>query len=238
MTAPGLEKFLGTFPHEITCRVIDWVKEEVKRRSGNTESEAGKRSLLNTLHYLFESQNRGLAQAALESVERLTFSGMTLTPIDFAVLSNVIGLCDTIKHLDLQGCHIQYEGIQRLGPGLHKCRELRLGWNDLGDSGVKPVSAALKNPECKIEKLGLWKVGLTDSGAKDLVSALSTNTSLTGLDLRSNSLTDRSGPALRRLILTLPSLEWIGLVGNLFSRTGEKELRSLQEPRPGLTVTV
>ncbi|XP_059814891.1 NACHT, LRR and PYD domains-containing protein 3-like [Hypanus sabinus] len=153
MTARGLEEFLGPFPNETTCRVIDWVKEEVKRRSGNTGSEAGKRSLLNTLHYLFESQNRGLAQAALGSVERISLSGMTLTPIDCAVLSHVIGLCDTIKQLDLENCHIQYEGIQRLGPGLHKCQELRLGHNDLGDSGVKLVSAALRNPECKIQTL-------------------------------------------------------------------------------------
>ncbi|XP_072894297.1 NACHT, LRR and PYD domains-containing protein 3-like [Hemitrygon akajei] len=352
MTARGLEEFLGPFLNETTCRVIDWVKEEVKRQSGNTWTETGKRSLLNTLHYLFESQNRGLAQAALESLEILSFSGMTLTPIDCAVLSHAIGLCDTIKQLDLECCHIQCEGIQRLGPGLHKCQELRLGENKLGDSGVKLVSAALRNaeckiqklglgdvgltdsgvedlasplskisllmeldlgsnklgdsgvklvsaalrnPECKIQKLGLMEIGLTDSGAEDLVSALSTNQSLmelnlsgnkladsgvklvcaalrnleckiqklglrgvgltdsgaedlvsalgtnpslTGLDLRYNSLTDGSVPALRRLILTLPSLERIELYGNRFSGTGEKELRSLQEPRHRLTVSL
>ncbi|XP_072894228.1 NACHT, LRR and PYD domains-containing protein 3-like [Hemitrygon akajei] len=276
MTARGLEEFLGRFPHETTCRVIDWVKEEVKQQSGNTESEAGKRSLLNTLHYLFESQNSGLAQATLGSVETLSFSRMTLTPIDCAVLSHVIGLCDTIKHLDLEDCHIQCEGIQRLGPGLHKCQELRLEWNDLGDlgvklvtaalrnpeckiqklwltrvgltdsgaqdlisalstnpsltelnlsnnklgdSGVKLVSAALRNPECKIQKLGLRKVGLTDSGAEDLVSDLGTNPSLTVLDLRYNSLTDRSVPALRSLILSLLSLKRIELRGNPFIET-------------------
>ncbi|XP_072893763.1 NACHT, LRR and PYD domains-containing protein 3-like [Hemitrygon akajei] len=293
MTARGLEEFLGPFPHQTTCRVIDWVKEEVKL-SGNTRSETGKSSLLNTLHYLFESQNRGLAQATLGSVETLSFSGMTLTPIDCAVLSHVIGLCDTIKHLKLENCHIQCEGIERLGPGLHKCLELSLRGNDLRDSGVKLVSAGLRNPECKIQKLGLrdvgltdsgaedlasalstnpslmelylsdnklgdsgvkllsvalrnaeckiqklelWDVGLTDSGAEDLVSALSTKASLTRLNLGLNSLTDRSVPALRHLILTLPSLKWIRLAGNRFSRAGRKELGSLQEPRPGLTVT-
>ncbi|XP_072891835.1 NACHT, LRR and PYD domains-containing protein 3-like [Hemitrygon akajei] len=352
MTARGLEEFLGPFPHQTTCRVIDWVKEEVKRQSRNTGSEAGKRSRLNTLHYLFESQNRGLAQAALGSEETFSFSGMTLTPIDCAVLSHVIGLCDTIKHLDLENRHIQCEGIQRLGPGLHKCQELRLSGNDLGDSGmklvsaalrnpackiqklglnsvgltdcgaedlasalstypsltgldlsynklgdsgVKLVSAALRNPECKIQKLGLMDVGLTDSGAEDLVSALSTNSSLTllnlsnnelgdsgvklvsvalrnpeckiqnlwlynvglkdsgaedlasafstnssltVLNLKSNWLKDRSVPALRRLILTNLSLKWIGLEGNRFSRTGKKELRSLQGVRPGLNVNI
>ncbi|XP_059816525.1 NACHT, LRR and PYD domains-containing protein 3-like isoform X2 [Hypanus sabinus] len=236
MTARGLEEFLGPFSHQTTCRVIDWMMEEVKRQSGNTWSEAGKRSLLNTLHYLFESQNRGLAQAALGSVERFSLSGMTLTPIDCAVLSHVIGLCDTIKQLDLENCHIQYEGIQRLGPGLHKCQELRLGENKLGDSGVKLVSESLRNPECKIQKLRLRSVGLTDSGAEDLVSALSTKPSLKELNLVSNSLTDQSIPALRRLVLTLPNLTGIWLGRNRFSETGEKELRSLQEPRPRLGV--
>ncbi|XP_072891820.1 NACHT, LRR and PYD domains-containing protein 3-like [Hemitrygon akajei] len=236
MASRGLEEFLGPFPHQTTCRVIDWVKEEVTRQVGNTESKAGKRSLLNTLHYLFESQNRGLAQAALGSVEELSFRGMTLTPIDCVVLSHAIVLCDTINNFDLWNCHIQCEGIQRLGPGLHKCLDLRLGDNDLGDSGVKLVSAALRNPECKIQKLKLFRVGLTDSGAEDLVSALSTNRSLTELVLTSNSLTDRSVPALRHLILNRPCLEWIWLGGNRFSWTGEKELRSLQEARPGLKV--
>ncbi|XP_059817317.1 NACHT, LRR and PYD domains-containing protein 3-like [Hypanus sabinus] len=350
MIARGLEEFLGPFTHETTCRVIDWVKEEVKRQSGNTRSESGKRSLLNILHYLFESQNRGLAQAALRSVETLSFSGITLTPIDCAVLSHVIGLCDTIKYLNLEYCHIQCEGTQRLGPGLYKCRELRLGGNQLGDSGLKLVSAALRNPECKIQKLRLDNVGLTDSGAEelasalstnpllseldlsfnklgdsgvklvsvalrnpeckiqtlwlthvgltdtsakdlasalstipsltelylsdnklgdsgvklvsmalrnpeckiqalrlgsvgltdsgveDLVSALSTKPSLTWLNLGSNSLTDRSVPALRHLILTLPSLEWIGLHWNRFSEAEGNKLRSLQGLRPGLMV--
>ncbi|XP_072891590.1 NACHT, LRR and PYD domains-containing protein 3-like [Hemitrygon akajei] len=352
MTARALEEFLGPFPDETNSRVIDWVKEEVKRQIASTVSESGKRSLLNTLHYLVESQNRGLAQATLESMRTLSFSGMTLTPIYSTVLSHAIGLCDTIKHLDLGNCHIQCEEIQRLGPGLHKCQELRLWGNDLGDSGVKLVSAALRNPECKMQKLWLnsvsltdsgaedfvsalstnpsltvlslnnnglgdsgvklvsvalgnpkckiqklWldNVGLTDSGAEDLASALGTNRSLTGLslgynklgdsgvkmvpaglrnpeckirnlwlykvgltdygaedlasalstipsltwlDLGSNSLTDQSVPALRRLVLNHPSLEWIGLRGNQFSETGGKELRSMQEPRPGLTVTV
>ncbi|XP_072893439.1 NACHT, LRR and PYD domains-containing protein 3-like isoform X1 [Hemitrygon akajei] len=238
MTARGLEEFLGPFPHQTTCRVIDWVQEEVKRRSRNTRSEAGKRRLLNTLHYLFESSNRGLAQTALGSVKKLSFSEMTLTPVDCAVLSHVIGLCDTIKHLNLENCHIQCEGIQGLGPELHKCQKLRLGRNKLGDSGVKLVSAALRNPECKIQTLGLWGVGLTDSGAEDLVSALSTNPSVTGLNLGLNSLTDRSVPALRRLILTLPSLEWIWLASNQFSESGEKELRYRRGVRPRLSVIV
>ncbi|XP_067836547.1 NACHT, LRR and PYD domains-containing protein 3-like [Heptranchias perlo] len=351
-SARPLEEFLGPFLHQTICGVIDWVKEKVEGEIGKTESETGKRNLLNTFHYLFESQNQTLARVTVGSVETLTFSGLRLTPIDCAVLSHVIGLCDTIKHLDLWNCSIQCEGLQRLGPALHKCQELRLGKNKLGDSGVKLLSAALRNPDCKTQKLCLWAndltasctkylvsvlttkrsltdlnlgnnklgdsgvkllsaalrnpdckiqklqlcdndltdsctrdlssalstnlsltflklgnnklgdsgvkllsealrnpdckiqtlgldaVGLTDSCTKDLVSALSTNQSLTGLNLGSNSFTDRSIPALRSLIRSRRSLEWIGLKGNQFSPNGKRHLESLRESRPGLIVGV
>ncbi|XP_078288225.1 NACHT, LRR and PYD domains-containing protein 3-like isoform X2 [Rhinoraja longicauda] len=322
-SARVLEEFLGPFRHQTTCRVIDWVKEEVKRQAGNTGEDAGKRRLLNALHYLFESQNPALAQQTLGSVEILSFRGQGLTPIDCAVLSHVIRHCDTIKHLNLWKCRIQCEGLQRLGPVLHKCQhlglnnvgltdsgaedlasalstntaltqldlsgnnlgdsgvklvsaafrntdckiqrlklcsvgltdsgaedlafalstntsltELELSENNLGDSGVKLVSAALGNPDCKIQRLGLGSVGLTDSGAEDLVSALSTNTSLTELELGNNSLTDRSVPGLRRLILNLPRLELIWLSGNTFSADGRNQLKSLRGIRSGLSVDV
>ncbi|XP_051886246.1 NACHT, LRR and PYD domains-containing protein 3-like isoform X1 [Pristis pectinata] len=284
-SARGLEEFLGPFSHQTTCRVIDWVKEEVKWQIRNTRNEAGKRRLLNTLHYLYESQNCGLVQATLGSVETLSLSGLQLTPVDCVVLSHAIGFCDTIKHLDLNCCHIQCEGLQRLGPSLHKCQKLGLANNNLGDSGVKLVTAALRNPGCKIQILGLWAVGLTDSSAndltsslstnrslmeldlggndlgdsgvklmsealrnpdckiqklgvgmnsltdsctEDLASALSTNRSLIVLDLRSNSFTDKSIPALCRLILTLQSLKCIWLEGNCFSPEREKEMQCLQ----------
>ncbi|XP_067835585.1 NACHT, LRR and PYD domains-containing protein 3-like isoform X2 [Heptranchias perlo] len=271
-SARPLEEFLGPFLHQTICRVIDWVKEMIEGQIRKSGSKTGKRNLLNTLHYLFESQNTALARATVGSVETLTFGDreaectLQLTPIDCAVLSHVIGLCDTIKYLDLEYCSIQCEGFQRLGPGLHKCQVLRLGANKLRDSGVKLLSAALRNPDCKILRLWLWDNGLTasctedlssalstnrsltalnvgcnnlgdsgvkllsaalrnpdckiqeldisdnrltDSCAEDLYSALRTNRSLTWLNLRTNSFTDQSVPALRSLILTCRSLEWI-----------------------------
>ncbi|XP_059811478.1 NACHT, LRR and PYD domains-containing protein 3-like [Hypanus sabinus] len=348
MTTWRLAEILGPFPQEMVYGVIDWVKEEVKRQTGNASSAVAKRTLLNTLHYLFESQNHALAQATLGSVEKLSFSGLRLTPIDCAALSHVIGLCNAIKHLNLEQCYIQCEGLQRLGPALHKCLDLRLGSNEVGDSGVKLVSAALRNPECKIQRLWIDRNGLTDSCAgylasalstnrsltelylrgnnlgdsgmklmslalrdpeckiqrlwlgensltescatglgdalsknvsltmlelgrnelrdlgvklvsaslssphcklkqlwlrdvsltdyciEDLVSALMTNLSLNDLDLGSNSLTDRSVPALQRLILEHPNLQQFGLRNNPFSSDGENQLKSLQGSRPGL----
>eukprot|EP00062_Callorhinchus_milii_P025853 gi/632987296/ref/XP_007910713.1/ PREDICTED: NACHT, LRR and PYD domains-containing protein 12-like [Callorhinchus milii] len=118
--AQPLREFLGPFDHQTTCTVIDWLKDKFTARSRDTGTVTGKRKLLNTLHYLFESQNQCL--------------------------------------------------------------------------------------ECKIQRLWLHSNRLTDGCTDDLVSALSTSHSVRDLDLRSNSFTDGSVPALRRLIQTCTSL--------------------------------
>ncbi|XP_007882938.2 NACHT, LRR and PYD domains-containing protein 3-like, partial [Callorhinchus milii] len=128
--AQPLEEFLGPFVHQTTCAVIDWLKEKVKAQIRDTDTVTGKRKLLNTLHYLFESQNRALAQLTLGSVHTLTFGDISpgkalrLTPIDCVMVSQAIRLCDTIKQLNLRSCCIQTEGLQCLVPALHKCQEL------------------------------------------------------------------------------------------------------------------
>uniref|UniRef100_A0A4W3HBS0 NACHT domain-containing protein n=1 Tax=Callorhinchus milii TaxID=7868 RepID=A0A4W3HBS0_CALMI len=128
--AQPLEEFLGPFVHQTTCAVIDWLKEKVKAQIRDTDTVTAKRKLLNTLHYLFESQNQALAQLTLGSVHTLTFGDLSsekalrLTPIDCVVLSQAIGLCDTINQLNLRSCFIQEEGLQRLVAALHKCQEL------------------------------------------------------------------------------------------------------------------
>ncbi|GCB85388.1 hypothetical protein scyTo_0026039, partial [Scyliorhinus torazame] len=119
--ARPLEELLGPFHHQTTCRVIGWVKEKVEGQFGNTERESGKRILLNAFHYLFQSQNKALAQNTVGSVQALMFFGLSLTPIDCVILSHIIGFCNAIQHLDLQNCYIQYEGLQRLEPVLNKC---------------------------------------------------------------------------------------------------------------------
>ncbi|XP_059815652.1 NACHT, LRR and PYD domains-containing protein 3-like [Hypanus sabinus] len=166
-----------------------------------------------------------------------TFPHLTIQEFAAAVAQEFKMRLHTGLRLDNVG--LTYSAAEDLASALSTNRsltELDLSHNKLGDSGVKLVSAALRNSECKIQKLWLRDVGLTDSGAEDLVSALRINPSLTWINLGTNSLTDRSVPALRRLILTLPSPELIRLDGNQFSENGRKELGSLQVPRPGLRV--
>ncbi|XP_067835983.1 NACHT, LRR and PYD domains-containing protein 3-like [Heptranchias perlo] len=236
-SARPLEEFLGPFLHQTICGVIDWVKEKVEGGIGMTESETGKRDLLNTFHYLFESQSQILARVTVRSVEILTFSELLLTPIDCAVLSHVIELCDTIKELDLENCSIQCEGLQRLGPVLHRCQVLRLGRNKLGDSGVKLLSTALRNPDSKIQKLQLWANDLTASCTVDLSSALSTNRSLTVLNLSNNKLGD-SGVKLLSAALRNPDckIQELELCDNDLTASCTKDLSSALSTNRSLTV--
>ncbi|XP_078390100.1 NACHT, LRR and PYD domains-containing protein 3-like isoform X4 [Cetorhinus maximus] len=227
-SARPLEEFLSPFLHQTTCRVIDWVKEKVKGQIGNTATEAGKRNLLNTFHYLFESQNKALAQSAVGSVETLAFSRLRLTPIDCAVLSHVLGLCDTIKHLDLHRCYIQCEGLRRLEHVLYKFQKLRLPSNNLGDSGVKLLSAVLRKPGCKIQELDLQDNNLTDSCTEDLASVISTNQSLTDLNLGVNPLGDSGVKLLSVGLRNLGcKIQRLGLGGNKLTDSCAEDLASV-----------
>ncbi|XP_032871831.1 NACHT, LRR and PYD domains-containing protein 12-like [Amblyraja radiata] len=176
------------------------------------------------------------------TVTELDLSGNKLGDSGVKLVSDALRNPDCKIHtLGLDNVGLTDSGAKDLASALitnHTVTELHLNGNKLGDSGVKLVSDALRNPDCKIQTLWLCGVDLTDSGAEDLVSALSTNTSLTELYLARNSLTDRCVPALRRLILTLPSLKLIWLWGNKFSADGQNQLKSLQGTRRGLGVFV
>ncbi|XP_043541588.1 NACHT, LRR and PYD domains-containing protein 3-like, partial [Chiloscyllium plagiosum] len=65
---------------------------------------------------------------------------------------------------------------------------VNLNDNKLGDSGVKLLPAALRNPNCKIQKLELRGNCLSEPCAEDLASILNTNQSLAELNLGNNKL--------------------------------------------------
>nr|XP_014346492.1 PREDICTED: NACHT, LRR and PYD domains-containing protein 3-like [Latimeria chalumnae] len=67
---------------------------------------------------------------------------------------------------------------------------LKLEGNNLGDSGVKCLSAGLRDPNCKLQKLLLQRCDLTAGCCEELSSVLSTNSSLMELDLEGNNLGD------------------------------------------------
>ncbi|XP_072132687.1 NACHT, LRR and PYD domains-containing protein 3-like [Mobula birostris] len=106
-------------------------------------------------------------------------------------------------------------------------KTMNLGSNDLRDSGIKLVAAALRGPNCKIQKLGLWAVGLTAACAEDLVSTLTASDSLTELELGFNHLGD-SGVERLCSALRKPQcqLQELGLDNNGLTLSCVKELAS------------
>ncbi|XP_069036235.1 ribonuclease inhibitor [Lepisosteus oculatus] len=84
-------------------------------------------------------------------------------------------------------------------------RELDLSENNLGDSGVKLLSEALRNPNCKLTTLKMKVCELTERCCEDLASALqSQHSSLRELDLNKNNLGD-SGVKLLSAALKDPN---------------------------------
>ncbi|XP_064421335.1 NACHT, LRR and PYD domains-containing protein 3-like [Latimeria chalumnae] len=91
---------------------------------------------------------------------------------------------------DLSSILSTNSSLMELNLGRNRLTELDLEGNNLGDSGVKCLSAGLRDPNCKLQKLLLRGCDLTAGCCRDFSSILSTNSSLMELDLRQNKLGD------------------------------------------------
>ncbi|XP_078087637.1 NACHT, LRR and PYD domains-containing protein 3-like [Mustelus asterias] len=218
---------------EAQTYVSDWLEENVKNKVQHLEEGKAQNKLLAMLHYLLEFGDANLMTVALTPTNIVNITHCPLTYTDCLVLSSVLMKVDRIEELNLGSCDIQADAMRQLEQLLSKCKILRLNDNKLGDSGLNLISAVLKQMDCKIQRLELKSNKLSDDCVEMLVSSLSENGSLRELDLsnddmpgdQANCLTDKSVPALKRLIENCSNLKEIKLTHNQFSAAGQNTLK-------------
>ncbi|XP_074854067.1 NACHT, LRR and PYD domains-containing protein 12-like [Carettochelys insculpta] len=76
-------------------------------------------------------------------------------------------------------------------------RELDLCYNKLGDAGFRLLCNGLKQPACKLQKIRLTGCGLTPACCEDLSVVITTNQSLTELNINLDALGDSGMKRLR-----------------------------------------
>ncbi|XP_017337169.3 NLR family CARD domain-containing protein 3 isoform X2 [Ictalurus punctatus] len=111
---------------------------------------------------------------------------------------------------------------------------LDLTGSELGDSGVKRVSALLENPQCKVKNLKLCNCDISDECCAALISALRSNPSqVRQLDLSENKLGD-SGVKCLSAVLENPhcKLEILGMCDCDISDEGCAALASALRSNP------
>ncbi|KAL6483946.1 hypothetical protein MHYP_G00088190 [Metynnis hypsauchen] len=181
--------------------------------SGNTPGESGVKELcdlLNDPSCKLEELRLDLCDITEEGCADL-FRALKLNPSSHLRELNLSGntpgesgvkeLCDLLndpscklEELRLDLCDITEEGCAdlfralKLNPSSH-LRELNLGGNTPGESGVKELCDLLNDPSCKLEKLQLYLCYITEKACADLFRALKLNPSshLRELNLSDNT---------------------------------------------------
>ncbi|XP_054916423.1 NACHT, LRR and PYD domains-containing protein 12-like, partial [Poeciliopsis prolifica] len=144
-----------------------------------------------------------------------------------------------LEALSLSGCLVSEEGCASLASALTSnpshLKVLNLSYNHPRDSGVKLLSAGLKDPHWRLEALRLSGCLVSEEGCASLASALTSNPShlKEELDLSNNNLQD-SGVKLLSAGLKSPNcnLETLSLSGCLVSEEGCASLASALTSNP------
>ena len=103
--------------------------------------------------------------------------------------------------------------------------------NAIGTDGAKAL-AELLTTNTSITKLDLGNNRITTEGIKALVEAIKSNNSITSLNLNSNSIDDEGAKSLAELIQTSATVVKINLAGNKITAKGAKYLAEAIKANP------
>jgi Ran GTPase-activating protein (RanGAP) involved in mRNA processing and transport len=147
--------------------------------------------------------------AQLHYNSTIDLSGGTYTDKDMEIVVEQAIKGKQCKELVLHHNTITQEGALKLAEALRNntsLEKLNLGYNNIGDTGVKYLVDALLNSNKTLVKLHLQSNSITEKGAGHLADMLKINRSIRHLGLDYNSISDR-GVQLLSLALGSNSVE-------------------------------
>ena len=221
------------------------------------DSEHSKPLLVTLLHCLYEAEDPQLCQFVDDLLGHCLDleDTVTLTPLDCLAVgyfSSVVTTTCTVSRcrVNFDSSSIGDQGCKFLVRGLCKCinarskitsqLNLHLYRNGIHEEGIHHIAQLLQNTSV-VRELVLTGNPIGDGGLKRLCEALSTNTTLEGLELAYCSI--NSGPLLGQLLSENTSLHHLSLQGNKITDcrsiaaglSRNRTLRELQMCNCGLT---
>ncbi|CAN0421488.1 unnamed protein product [Lampetra fluviatilis] len=165
--------------------IIEWLNRSMETQNSNKDR------LISLLHCVHELHDRKSLSDATRSMTTIDLSYKSLSLPDCAAISWILlHREELVERLDLSSCDIGTEELMRLQPGLHRCKELVLSRNEIGDSGLRLLADGMLGREGSLEKLDLHECSLTDKSGSSLSVILKANTGLKSLELRLNVIGD------------------------------------------------
>ncbi|XP_078477398.1 NACHT, LRR and PYD domains-containing protein 12-like isoform X2 [Lampetra planeri] len=167
--------------------IIEWLNRSMETQKSN------KHRLISLLHCVHELHDSKSLSDATRSVTMIDLSHTRLSLPDCAAISWILlHREEPVEKFDLSGCGIGTEEMKRLQPGLHRCKELVLTYNEIGDSGLRLLADGMLGREGSLETLSLDGCSLTDKSGSSLSVILKANRGLKSLDLTRNKIGDNA----------------------------------------------
>uniref|UniRef100_A0A8C1LUU1 Uncharacterized protein n=1 Tax=Cyprinus carpio TaxID=7962 RepID=A0A8C1LUU1_CYPCA len=175
-----------------------------------------------------------LASAFNSNLRELDLSRNQIGDSGVTEISSLLRNSQTLQILSLKnncitegGCHVLAAALNSNPSNL---TELDLSENKLGNPGMKIILTLFENVQCRLEKLKLNCISITDQGCGALASAFNSN--LRELDLSRNQIGDSGVTEISSLLRNSQTLQILRLSDCSITEEGYKALSSALRSNP------